>query len=326
MAASRPSAPNPAVDTVYLGGGTPSLLDPADAETILAEVRRRYRVSDGAEITLEVNPGTVDADRMAGFRAAGVNRVSIGAQSFSDPDLAILGRLHSAVEAEAAVHAARHAGFDNVGVDLIFGMHGQTADAFRYSLERAVSLDPEHVSVYALTVHDGTRFADRIRSGALILPDADCLADLASLAAALLCANGYEHYEVSNFAKPGKRCRHNEGAWTFEPYRGFGPSAHSFTGKVRFWNIADLDAYMAALAEGRLPIAGTERIGRGRRRLEVLAVGLRRVEGIGLEWISEKQAPVRDLVRDGLAVVGGGRLRLTEKGFLLADAIAAELA
>jgi oxygen-independent coproporphyrinogen III oxidase len=315
-----------AVDTVYFGGGTPSLLEPRSVGELVAAIRGRFRLEPGAEITLEANPGTVDEDRLAAYRREGVNRISLGVQSFSDENLAALGRIHTAGQATQAVREARAAGFKNISLDLMFGIPGQTPAQFRDTLETAADLDPEHVSVYALTLHPGTPLWGSVRRRAVSIPDDDGFADLYDLACRILSRRGFEHYEVSNFAAPGMRCRHNEGYWTFRPYRGFGPSAHSFTGTERFWNISNLDGYRDAILEARLPVKGAERISPGRRRLEAVALGLRRKEGLSLEWVQEKESPIADLVRNGLVTIEDGCLRPTEKGFLLADAAAELLA
>ncbi len=321
-----PSGRAETVETVFFGGGTPSLLKPESIEGLLERIRRVFRMAPKAEISIEVNPGTVTAEDLRGYRAAGVNRISLGVQSFSDADLAMLGRIHSAEDGRRAVRAAREAGFRNLGLDLIFGIPGQTPDRWENTLETALSFAPDHLSAYALTVHPHTPFGRRVQGGEWTLPGEDELTAMFRNASERLTAAGYEHYEVSNFALPGLRCRHNEGYWTFRPYLGFGPSAHSFAGGKRFWNVADLREYTDRLSRNQLPVAGTERIGGNKRRLEAIALGLRRREGVLLEWIGEKKDRIASLVDEGIALVEDGSLKLTEKGFLLADAVAAELA
>lgn len=314
------------VETVFFGGGTPSLLKPETIKNLLELIRRTFKLVADAEISIEVNPGTITADSLRGYRDAGVNRISLGMQSFSDADLAMLGRLHSSEDGRLAARAAREAGFQNLGLDLIFGIPGQTMDCWETTLRTALSFAPEHLSAYALTVHPHTPFGRRVAGGKLALPGEDDLTALFQKTSGLLTAAGYEHYEVSNFARPGLRCRHNEGYWTFKPYLGFGPSAHSFAGGKRFWNIADLGEYTYRLSRNQLPVAGTERIGGDKRRLEAIALGLRRREGVLLDWIGDKKDRIPSLVGGGIALIEDGSLKLTEKGFLLADAVAAELA
>jgi oxygen-independent coproporphyrinogen III oxidase len=314
------------VDTVFFGGGTPSLLDPASVEDLLGIIGRTFHLSDSPEITIEANPGTVDADRLRGFHAAGVNRISLGIQSFSDSDLLVLGRLHASGEAAEAITEARRAGFDNLGLDLIFGIPGQTPADWEATLRTALSFGPEHVSAYALTVHPGTPLGRRIHGGEMAEPGEEVMTAMFRRTSDLLIPAGYDHYEVSNFARPGKRCRHNLGYWTFMPYLGFGPSAHSFTERKRFWNVSDLVDYTDRLELNRLPVEGSERIGRDKKRLEAIALGLRCSEGVLLDWIGKKENLIPPLVEEGIARVENGSLKLTEMGFLLADAVAAELA
>lgn len=329
------------VETVFFGGGTPSLLDPGCVEDLLERIRRTFRLSDSPEITLEANPGTVDHDRLRGYRDAGVNRISLGVQSFSDADLQVLGRLHTSAAGAEAVRAARQAGFGNVGLDLIFGIPGQTPADWEATVRTALSFAPEHLSAYALTVHPRTPLGRRIRSGEIAEPGEEILTAMFRNTADLLIAAGYDHYEVSNFAMPGRQCRHNLGYWTFLPYLGLGPSAHSFTEGKRFWNVANLRDYTDRLNKNRLPVSGAERIGRDRQRLEAIALGLRCREGVLLDWIGKKdnlpqalshqafglrEVMIQRLIEEGIALIENGSLKLTEKGFLLADAVAAELA
>jgi oxygen-independent coproporphyrinogen-3 oxidase len=314
------------VDSVFFGGGTPSLLEPDQVSGLLERIRRTFRLSGKPEATIEANPGTLSLDKLRGYRRAGVNRISLGVQSFSDRDLAVLGRIHKAGQGTEAFRMTRKAGFDNVGLDLIFGIPGQTEDAWKATLETAVSLSPEHVSAYSLTVHPRTPFSKRIAGGEIRMPDEDGIADLYRTGSAFLKSSGYEHYEISNFAKPGRRCRHNEGYWTFKPYLGFGPSAHSYAGGKRFWNTGNLKRYMDALSQGLSPVAGSERIGTAKRRLEAIALGLRRSEGVTLDLIGKGAGRICDLELEGIALLEGGSLKLTEKGLLLADAVAADLA
>jgi putative oxygen-independent coproporphyrinogen III oxidase len=314
-----------AADTVFFGGGTPSLLAVSEVRDLLGAVLSGFGLAAGAEVTMEANPGTLTEAGLAGYREAGVNRMSLGVQSFSDAELGLLSRSHTAAESEAAVKMSRDAGFANVGLDLLFGVPGQDAESLRRTLETAVSLGPDHISAYGLTVHEETPFGDRVRSGEAIMPSDEESADLFLLTSSVLSAAGFEHYEVSNYAKPGMRCRHNEGYWTQKPYLGLGPSAHSYYGGLRRWNVSELAEYSERIRTGRSPEAGSEIIDAEKARIEAIGLGLRRSEGISLEAYSPDLAWVGEWVASGLAKVEAGRLRLTARGFLLADAIAAEL-
>jgi oxygen-independent coproporphyrinogen III oxidase len=323
-AAGRPLGGGPA-DTVFFGGGTPSLLAASEVGSLIEAVRSVFGLTGAAEVTLEANPGTLTPEKLSGYREAGVNRMSLGVQSFSDAELRLLGRSHTAADSISAIRMSREAGFANVGLDLLFGVPGQDAGSLRRSLDTALSLDPDHVSVYGLTVHEDTPFGERVRSGAVRMPSDEESADLFLLTSSVLTVAGFEHYEISNFAKPGMRCAHNEGYWTHAPYLGFGPSAHSFDGGVRRWNVSDLGEYSERIRSGSSPEAGREIIDGEKRRIEAVGLGLRRSEGVDLELCRPRPGAVEGWVRAGLAVREAGRLRLTARGFLLADEIAAEL-
>ena len=317
------------VDTVFFGGGTPSQVDPALIGKILAAARLQLGLARDAEIAIEVNPGTVDQEKFAALKALGCNRISIGAQAFRDDDLRRLGRVHSAEDVERAFAAARSAGFANVSLDLIAAMPGVPEAHWHHSVERAVDLAPEHLSVYSLTIEEGTAFAARQRQGRLVAVPDDQQAHTLSWTAERLTAAGYEQYEVSNYARPGYRSRHNWGYWTGAEYLGVGLSAHSFIAGERFWNLRDLDGYLAAIDTGESPREGGERIAPETARSERLWLGLRTVDGV--ELASDEAARVRasgrfaELAVAGYAELAGDRLYLTGAGFLLADALGLEL-
>ena len=325
MRAFSGSASGFSADTIFFGGGTPSLLDASDVSSLLSSIRSGFLVSDRAEVTLEANPGTLSLSKLEGFLKAGVNRLSIGVQSFSDAELKLIGRSHTASDASSAVRQARAVGFDNIGVDILFGIPGQSVSDLRFTLDRTMELAPDHVSAYSLTVHEGTPFEERVRSGSVQMPSEEESADAFMLVSSVLTGAGYEHYEVSNYAKPGMRCRHNEGYWTHEPYLGFGPSAHSYYHGNRWWNVSDLDVYSVSVGSGLSPEAERETIDAERLRMEAIGLGLRRVEGVDLALCRNRPDLLEQWIQDGLAVVSDGRLRLTVRGFLLADEIAGEL-
>lgn len=315
--------------TVFFGGGTPSQVEPALVERMLETARRQFGLVSGAEITIEVNPGTVDRERFAQLKRLGFNRISIGAQAFVDADLRLLGRIHSADDVEQAYLAARASGFDNVSFDLIADMPGVSETHWRQSLERAIDLAPEHLSVYSLTIEEGTIFAARKRDGRLASVPEDLQANTLQWTACRLIEAGYEHYEVSNYARPGYRSRHNWGYWTGAAYLGVGLGAHSFIAGERFWNTRDLDAYLAAGAAGQSPRDGDEQIDEDTARQERLWLGLRTIEGVALAPgdIQRMQSNPRfaELQKAGYSVLEDDRLRLTDAGFLLADSLGLEL-
>jgi oxygen-independent coproporphyrinogen-3 oxidase len=319
--------------SVYFGGGTPSLLDPRQVARLLQQAETLFGLGREAEITLEANPGTVDLERLAAFRAAGVNRLSIGVQSFHDPLLTILGRIHSATEAKEAFQAARDAGFANIGIDLIHALPDQTLPMWRHELEQALALAPEHISVYGLTVEEGTPFAARYGEDSPLLPDEDLAAAMFEEADDLLTAAGYEHYEIANYALPGRRSDHNSGYWRRDGYLGLGAGAHSFlrTGYgVRFGNPADLDAYARAVAQGRLPHQDVQTLARQDAMAEFMFLGLRMADGVdknafrrefgaGLDEMFGRE--VSKLTTLELLETAVDRVRLTRRGMLLSNQV-----
>lgn len=321
------------LESVYFGGGTPSLLDPSRIARLLERADSLFGLGRQAEITLEANPGTVDRERLAAFRSAGVNRLSLGVQSFHDPMLATLGRIHSAAEATEAFRAARAAGFDNIGIDLIHALPGQPLPMWRCELEQALALRPEHLSVYGLTVEEGTPFAARYHDDSPQLPDEDLAATMFEEADDLLTAAGYEHYEIANYALPGRRSDHNSGYWRRDGYLGLGCGAHSFLRQgygVRFGNPADLDAYADAVAQGHLPHLDEHPLTRQDAMAEFMFLGLRMADGIeeetfrqefgvGLDEMFGKEVP--KLTALGLLGSAGGRIRLTRRGMLLSNQV-----
>ena len=317
------------VETVFLGGGTPSQVEPALIGQMLEAAQRHLGLHSDAEISVEVNPGTVDRDKFAALKALGCNRISIGAQAFGDADLRHLGRQHSAADVERAYAAARAVGFANVSLDLVANVPGVSEANWHFSVERVVALAPEHLSVYSLTIEEGTIFAQRQRQGLLKPVADDRQAHILEWTDAQLVAVGYEHYEVSNYARLGYRSRHNWSYWTGVPYLGVGLGAHSFVDGKRFWNTRDLDAYLDAMDQGQSPCAGEETIAPDTARRERLWMGLRTIEGIELteEEVGRVQSSKRfdDLEKVGYVALEEQRLRLTRAGFLLADALSLEL-
>jgi len=313
----------PSVDTVFFGGGTPTLLAPAELAELLGAIDETFGLAPGAEVTTEANPESVDPASLAALRAAGFTRISLGMQSAAPHVLATLDRVHTPGRAAAAAREARAAGFAHVSLDLIYGAPGETDDDWRASLEAALAAEPDHLSAYALIVEPGTRLAAQVERGALPAPDDDALADRYELADALLAAAGMRWYEVSNWARsPEDACRHNLGYWRGGDWWGIGPGAHSHVGGVRWWNVLHPSAYAARLAEGASPAAGRELLDAQTRRVERVMLELRLAEGLPLDALDETgRAAAQQAVVDGLATFADDHLRLTLRGRLLADAV-----
>jgi oxygen-independent coproporphyrinogen-3 oxidase len=312
--------------SIFLGGGTPSLLEPKLLAKLLGGLAATFRVRDGSEITLEANPETVDLGRLRAFRAAGVNRLSFGAQSFAAHVLERLGRAHTADRTREAVGESRLAGFDNLSLDLIYGTPGESMDDWRTSLEEAIALEPEHLSAYALTIEPATAFGASVAAGRMPAPDDDDQASKYELALDLLGDAGYEHYEISNWAKPGRASRHNLVYWTQGEYAGLGAGAHGHLDGVRTWNVKLPSAYVERTAPGgaQSARAGEERLDATARAEEWLALRLRLVAGLDLAEASSRlgrdlRPPATGLVNDGLALMERERLVLTRRGMLLAS-------
>jgi oxygen-independent coproporphyrinogen-3 oxidase len=317
------------LQTVFFGGGTPSVLTPAQIQRILDTATATFGIAPEAEMTLEANPTTADAQKFRAFRTSGCNRLSLGVQSFNDADLKTLGRWHSAADAEAAYSAARRAGFTNVNLDVIFSLPGAPRQHWQATVHRLLTLAPEHISTYALTIEEGTRFARRHHQGRLAPVSEEDDAWAYAWVMETLTAAGYEHYEVSNFARPGYRSRHNWGYWHGADYLGVGLSAHSLLDGQRHWNRRALQAYLTAVEAGSRPCEGTERLDPVAARHERLWLQLRTCAGIALQP-SERQillsAPkFQAMLEAGLVHLQALRLRLMPSGFLLADAIGVEV-
>jgi oxygen-independent coproporphyrinogen-3 oxidase len=321
-------------DTLYLGGGTPSVYEPADIEQIIDSAVGQYKIAPDAEITLEVNPGTVTFDSLKAYRAVGINRLNIGVQSFRDANLKFLGRIHSAEDATAALKWARQSGFDNIGIDFIYGLQNQTPEQWRADLDQAVAFNPEHLSCYILTSEPGTPLHGDLQAGLYNLQPDDKIRNLFDLTAEILENKGYIHYETSNFAcKPDSGAapfisRHNLKYWTFAPYLGFGASAHSFIEPQRRWNVSNVHEYLNKTEAGRPPVEATEDLTREQLLMETIYLGLRTCTGIDLRKFNQKFGlDFLNLYRDVIAdlenqiIVDESRLRLTRKGMFFLDAI-----
>jgi putative oxygen-independent coproporphyrinogen III oxidase len=317
------------LQTVYFGGGTPSMLAPAQLERLLAAAATTFGLVPEAEITLEANPETAESAKFAAFRRFGCNRLSLGVQAFHDADLKILGRRHSVAEALQAYETARQAGFTNVNIDVIFSIPGTPRTHWSDTLEQLVALQPEHVSTYSLTIEEGTRFAQRYHDGRLqpVSEDDDAWAYAAAMA--VLSTAGFEQYEVSNFALPGYRSRHNWGYWHGVEYLGVGLSAHTFLDGQRQWNTRDLQQYLSSVETGQSACAGQETLSPESARQEQVWLQLRTAAGAQLT--APELARLRHtarfdgLLHEGLMRLDGCRVSLTPRGYLLADAIGGEV-
>ncbi|MCC5034983.1 radical SAM family heme chaperone HemW [Streptomyces sp. WAC 00631] len=318
------------VETVFVGGGTPTLLPAAGLSRMLGAIRDEFGLAEGAEITTEANPESVDPRYLDGLLEGGFNRISFGMQSARQHVLRVLDRTHTPGRPERCVAEARAAGFEHVNLDLIYGTPGESDDDWRASLDAAIGAGPDHVSAYALIVEEGTQLARRIRRGEVPMTDDDVHADRYLIAEERLSAAGFHWYEVSNWATTeAARCRHNELYWRGADWWGAGPGAHSHVGGVRWWNVKHPGAYAQALAEGRAPGAGREVLTAEDRRVERILLELRLSDGCPLELLAPAglRAAAR-AVADGLLRPGPyehGRAALTLRGRLLADAVVRDL-
>lgn len=323
------------VQTVFLGGGTPTLLSGGQVQRIMREVRACFDLAPDAEVTMEGNPGTLTAQNLAAYREAGVNRLSLGVQSLDDGLLAAVGRIHTAAQAREAVRMVRKAGFENLNIDLMSGLPGQSAAQWAQTLTQAIALEPEHLSCYSLILEEGTPLSLSVQAGTCApLPDEDALYAMDEATDTLTRAAGYARYEVSNYAKPGRACRHNLVYWECLPYLGLGCAAHSDVDGRRFYNPDDWEAYlcMTRRADEMRPLEGDGT--RGERMFERMMMGLRMVRGVDAVRFARDfgAAPetvwpraMERMVSGGLMERQGERLRLTPRGMQVMNGVLVEL-
>ena len=313
------------IGTLYIGGGTPSLLSPTLFNRLFDAIP-----SGAREVSIEVNPGTLDDERIAAYRGAGVNRISLGAQSFDEADLRNAGRLHQPEDSSTDYQTLRRSGFDNINIDLIAGLPGQTRQSWSRNLDRVIALGPDHLSLYLLDVEDSSLWG---RQSPGLVNDDDAAWFYAE-AAQRLDAAGYRHYEVSSWALPGMECRHNLGYWNGVAYRGVGLGAHSFIANGRFWNTRSLDRYRTLLDAGALPIEETEQRTGKIRLQEAFLLGLRQIDGfdvraiakdLGIDYPQDWFDRLENLRQGGLVAFDGRTLKLTPRGWLRATGITEEL-
>lgn len=323
----------PPLDTVYFGGGTPTLLPAADLGGVIGVIRHFIGIAPNAEVTIEANPGTVHLPKLSRLRQSGFNRLSLGIQSFDDEFLASIGRGHTRLQALDAYEAARQAGFDNVGIDLIFALPGQSLAHWEHTLETALTLWPKHISLYELSIEQGTHFAQLRAEGSLQMLDEDTQLAMYELAITKLTEAGYEHYEVSNFARPGFRSRHNEVYWLNHPYYGFGAGATSYIDGVRARKVAAPRDYIGAIESGLDAVELSESLDDRARLGETIVQGLRMLDGVeidrirretGLDPLVEYAAQIEKLMYRGLIQQVDGHLRVTYTGLLLLNDVSRE--
>jgi oxygen-independent coproporphyrinogen-3 oxidase len=321
------------IETIYFGGGSPSLLSPVEIESILDEIAKNFRVDSTSEITLEANPDDVTPEKAGAWRVLGINRLSLGIQSFHDDDLRWMNRAHSAQQAVISLEQVKAAGFSNLTIDLIYGTPTLTDEKWSENVEQAIQWEIPHLSCYALTVEPKTALEKFISAGTVQDVNSDDQARQFLMLIDWLEESGYEHYEISNFAKPGMRSRHNTSYWQQKKYLGLGPSAHSFNGNSRQWNIANNSLYNSSI-KNDLPAFEIEQLDSIHRLNEYIMTSLRTSEGLNLEFVSKEfgkgrmnmlEENSRAYQKNGSVTNEARMIRLTKKGKLLADGIAADL-
>lgn len=308
------------VSTVFIGGGTPSVLPEDAVMRLMAMARARFALEEGAEVTVECNPGTLTKEKLRAWRDSGVNRLSMGVQAVQPSLLQLLGRVHGAEEAGASFEWARGAGFKNINLDLMYALPGQTMSEWVESMRFALKLDPEHLSLYSLILEPGTRIERAVSEGALSAPDDEEALAMQRAAVRILSRHGYARYEISNYAKPGFHCRHNLTYWTRGDYLGLGCAAHSMMRGERFENTGDLDEYLSGVRE-----VSRRAIGEEEAREEAILLGTRTAAGIPLELAAEKRREIERLKAGGFIRVQKDRLILTDRGLEVHNAVVLEL-
>jgi oxygen-independent coproporphyrinogen-3 oxidase len=328
------------LSTLYIGGGTPTVLTADQLSDLIKHIFDHFTFSPPLEATIEANPGTVDSDKLKSIRSAGMNRISIGGQSFNNEELTFLGRIHTGAEAEEAVRLARDAGFENIGIDLIYGIPGQDIETWKGSLEKAVSLKPEHISAYELTVEEGTELHKLLSSpldkGVKRLLNEDAIIEMYEYTISYLSSKGYLHYEISNFGLPGSFSRHNLNYWERGDYYGAGVGSHSFINNKRSSNTTDLESYLRLLSENKSPVEHSEEITAENAISEAIFLGLRKTAGINIEAFSRRykinlpvfyEKEIKELQEAGLIENACSEcsyetdIRLTRKGLILSNEV-----
>jgi oxygen-independent coproporphyrinogen-3 oxidase len=318
------------VNSIYFGGGTPSLIPEDCIEAILETCRQTFTISEDCEVTLEANPGTISANKADYFQTAGITRLSLGAQSFEDKELKAVGRLHSAGMVLESLNHLRHGGFSNINLDLMLGLPLQTRESWERNLAAIVQCSIPHVSIYMLDLEGATGLLARVKDGSLILPDEDCICDLYIDTLDFLSSRGFVHYEISNFARPGYRCRHNLKYWKREAVLGFGAGSHSFDGQSRYANTGSVEDYCTRIETGISPVIWKESLTAEQTIQESIFLGLRLTEGVDWDHLQSMdsggilktyEASLRGLCSDGLIEKNGSNYALTIRGMLLSNEV-----
>lgn len=321
------SEPGTTVETLYFGGGTPSVLPADKIEALLCTVQKNFKVSSSCEITLEANPGTVNNEALTEYNSMGINRLSLGVQSFNDDKLKFLNRIHSAEQARTVIDLSRNAGFENISIDLIYGLPFENENSWRNELNQALDIGLEHFSCYMLTVESGTQLEERINQDSTLCPDPGLQSSMFELTSRVFIQQGYEHYEISSFALNRQfRSRHNQSYWQGDPYKGFGASAHSYNGSVnRTWNHSDIQQYLDDVQSGNLPRSGNEKLSLDQQVMEKIMLGLRTSDGIDLKQFESRfqyslkdshASLIKKILQNGYGVLENNRFFLTLTGRL----------
>lgn len=315
--------------SIFFGGGTPSLMEPEYLEQIILHLKNNFDVDENVEVTMETNPGTVEKEKLRSFKQIGINRISIGIQSFDDDDLKFLTRIHNKQTATQTVYCAAEVGFENLSVDLIFNLPNQTKDKWLTNLKEAVKLPIKHLSAYSLILEPGTILNKMVLDGKVNIQDEDYDADLYETTIDFLTRNGFEQYEVSNFTKPGYECIHNNAYWKYRDYLGFGPSAHSFTDGKRWWNFTSLKKYISEVELNQNALMNFETLNKTQIHDEYLMLALRS-SGIdvneykkmfGESWIKKNYTYLKELSITGNILIDDKNIKLTPKGYAVCDEI-----
>jgi len=321
------------VISVFFGGGTPSLMSPDYIKEIIELTKEKFSFASEVEITLETNPGTVDKNKLSDFRKAGINRISIGIQSFDEDDLKFLTRIHDKQTAINTVYSAVEAGFENISIDLIFNLPGQTKEKWKLNLEQAISLPIKHISAYSLILERGTILNKLVLDGKVQIQDEDYDAELYEITIDYLNEHGFIQYEVSNFAKPGYECIHNKAYWEYKDYFGFGPSAHSFINGKRWWNYSSLKRYISEVNEKQNAMMNFEELTKEQMRNEYIMLALRSkglnlaeyINSFGAEWLDKHSRDFEIMKNEGLVEIEHNLIKLTPKGYAICDEILSKI-
>ena len=315
-------------DTIFLGGGTPSLIEPHYIEKIFKTLSNHINFSMIKEITIEANPGEASKKYLNGYKEIGINRISFGFQSLDDKLLKFLDRLHSAKQCILAFEEARKAGFENINTDMIFNIPGQSLGVLSENLKSVIKLQPEHISSYSLTVEKGTMLYSNVTKGKVVMPDEELDYNMYEMTSSIMSDNRYSQYEASNYAKNDKECQHNLHYWNLDPYIAFGPSAHGYDGEKRWWNHKSLNLYLTLLKENKLPIKNSEILSTKNKFNEIIMNGLRTSKGINIEKLNGITTPInidKKIQKWPQLVIQDRYLRLKDNDFMLLDEITADL-